>query len=140
MNQMLKNITAVLLATILLTGCADQPAGTGNESVQGEPASGEQRTARGVLRHFPSDVKSVEAWRGHNFLVGETPVLPTAEVPEETLLGFVGSEVVVGGVWYPGEPWIPGEEELLLASPEHAAGEPIVRGDGLRAASIERVE
>ena len=89
---------------------------------------GEQRTARGVLEHYPSDVRSLQAWYGHPFMIGDTPVLPTPEVPEEVLKKHVGSTVLVSGVWYPGERWTPTEGERNMPMPVDAVEGGVTRG------------
>jgi len=43
------------------------------------------KSAQGLLKYYPSNVKSSQAWHGHNFIVGGTPILPTKLVPEDVL-------------------------------------------------------
>ncbi|MGZ0163597.1 MAG: tetratricopeptide repeat protein, partial [Planctomycetales bacterium] len=51
----------------------------------GDHDPGEMVTTRGLLTHFPQDVKSTEAWLGHEFMVGETPIRTTDKVPRDFL-------------------------------------------------------
>ncbi|MBT7254826.1 MAG: hypothetical protein HN882_07470, partial [Planctomycetaceae bacterium] len=82
-----------------------------------------------------------QAWYGHYYMVGGTPVIPTKEVPAETLQRFVGSEVVIQGVWHPGEKWNPTtEEEKILPRPTDLDQHEVVRGDGVKISSIEQVK
>lgn len=100
----------------------------------------ESRTVRGVLKHYPSDVKSVEAWSGHNFMIEETPILPSEFVSEDQLKKHVGAHVMVSGIWEPGNPQEPSAEEQNLPAPVNPGKETMIRGDGLRASSIELVK
>lgn len=137
---MIKKVTAILLFGTLIIGCSDHESESRPESESAKVSVPEQRTVRGVLRHFPSDVKSAEAWHGHNFIVGDTPVIATENVSQETMKRFVGLEVIVSGVWHPGEQWKPTEEESGLQAPVYPDGEVVVRGDGIQAASIKPAE
>ena len=125
---MVKKLPVVLLFGSLMVACTGQGSGP------------EQTTVRGVLKYFPSDVKSAQAWHGHNFMVGGTPVIPTEEVPEEALKELVGSEVRVTGVWHGGEEWNPTEADAQLPMPVEEGGGKIVRGGGLEASSVNFVE
>jgi len=118
----------MLLLGALLISCATQ---------QSIPA---KRTVRGYLKHYPSNVRSSQAWHGHNFMVGNTPILPTDEVPEDVLEKFVGSLVMVSGVWHPGEPWQPTEDEMNMPMPLDPQKDTVIRGDGLKASTIGLVE
>jgi hypothetical protein len=99
-----------------------------------------QKTAQGVLKHFPSDVRSAQAWHGHTFMVGKTPVIATEKVPEEALMKLVETEVIVSGVWYPGERWNPTEEEARMPTPLSSDTEGVVRNQGIRASSVKPVK
>lgn len=121
-----------ILVAIGLTGCV--LAGCGQKY---EPSR--TRTATGVLKHYPSNVRSREAWYGHKYMVGDTPVLPTEEVPEEMLQRHVGQELVVKGTWHPGKRYQPTPEERNLPRPVDIPPEGVIRGDGLRAVSISPV-
>ena len=94
----------------------------------------DSRTAEGVLRHFPSGVKSVQAWYGHTYFVGDVPVLPSDRVPEEQLKTRVGRNVRVAG------PWNPGRERKLTAMeqmPSDEVGkESVIAGDGIMVEEI----
>ena len=140
MNKMINKVTVILLFGSLIIGCSDHESDSRPESASAKVSVPEQRTVRGVLLHFPSDVKSAQAWYGYNFIVGDTPVIGTEKVPEEMLKRFVGLEVIVSGVWHPGEQWKPTEEELSMQAPAHPDGEVVVRGDGIQAASIQPAE
>ena len=123
-----------------MAGCSDHESDSPRKSTSAQESVPEQRTVRGMLEHFPSDVKSVEAWYGHNFMVGDTPVIATEEVPEETLSKFVGTEVVITGVWQPGEQWNPTEEEANMPNPVSPDTAAVIRGDGIKASTIKPVE
>jgi hypothetical protein len=74
-------------------------------------------------------------------MVGDSPVIPTKEVPVEVLQRFVGSEVVVQGVWHPGEKWNPATEGgKSLPRPTDVDQHETVRGDGFKISSIEQVK
>lgn len=126
---------AIMSDTMSLTEVAKAP----EKPDMPEPTQ-ERKTVRGVLKYFPSDVKSAQAWNGHQFIVGDTPVIATDKVPEETLKKFVGRELTVSGIWYPGEPWNPTEEAASLPNPLPHNKEAVVRGDGLKISSITPVE
>ncbi|MGB0744303.1 MAG: hypothetical protein ACPGSB_07230 [Opitutales bacterium] len=98
------------------------------------------RTVQGVLKHYPSDVRSAQAWHGYNFMVGNTPVIPTKELTEEKLKEFVGAKVSVTGVWEPGREWKPTEEQTAMPMPAYPDEQKIIVGDGLKATSISLVE
>ncbi len=123
----------------LIAGYTDEESGPNQKSALAQESGPEARTVRGVLRHFPNDVKSAQAWHGHNFIVDNTPVIATEKVPEETLKRFVGLGVVVTGVWHPGKQWNPTDEETNMPMPLHLNSEVVVRGDGLKALSINTV-
>ena len=122
----MKNIIVIVLLVTVIAGCSTQ---------QQLPA---ERTVRGVLEYFPSDVRSSQAWHGHNFIVDRTPILPTDAVPEEVLKGYVGDQVIVTGIWHPGERWEPTKDDMTTQMPVYPEGQMIIRGDGLKASSIER--
>ena len=96
-----------------------------------------QRTVEGILQYYPSNVKSVQAWHGHNYLVGNTPVVPTTAVPEDMLRRFVGSQVVIVGLWYPGKQSQSTATDGFAAKPVEATEDKVIRGDGLKALSIK---
>jgi hypothetical protein len=125
-GKSIKYVLLMVALTGLTSGClSPQPA--------------ETRTVRGVLRHYPSSVKSVQAWFGHNFMVDETPILPTGTVPEETLRQHVGSTVIITGVWNPGRCWTPSAEEKDAQRPVFPENKIVIVGDGLEASSITPV-
>lgn len=140
---------STMLALLVIVGCGkQQPAGGGAaSSSQGTAAaefreSGEVLSARGLLRHFPQDVRSTEAWLGNEFMVGETPVLPTSEVTREALLEFVGEVVEIVGPWNPGTKWQQADaesDEVQTATPMFATGADVFRGSGIEATSMKKV-
>lgn len=120
----------ILLAVFFICwmmGCSTRPPAT------------EHRTAQGVLEQFPGDVQSFEAWAGHPFTVGGTPVLPTDEIPESTLMQYVGEIVLVSGIWEPGKRWKPTPGEANLPMPVDPGGGTMIRGDGIRVSTIRRM-
>jgi hypothetical protein len=89
------------------------------------------RVAVGILRYFPLDVKSVEAWHGYEFMVGNVPVQPTKKVSKKVLMDLVGRTVEVRGLWNPGKAREPGRDEIEQRPNE--SPEPVIRGDGIMA-------
>ncbi len=114
----------LLVAGILAAGCSNQSPGTGVKIV------------RGTLRYYPPDVKSVPAWLGHNFMVGDTPILATELVPEDALKTLVGQVVIVRGTWQPGKQRKPSQDEAANTAPMFPEEHVVICGDGLRASSI----
>ena len=100
----------------------------------------ETRTVRGELKFYPSNVKSVQSLYGHNFVVDGVPILPTAQIPEDKLKTFVGKLVIVQGVWRPGKPFTPTEEDNNMQMPVNTNKQNLMRGDGLQATSIASTE
>lgn len=145
-EKMTCKISTTLLLACLMAGCTDREPAEERDaaSPQSPPAesltAAETRTVEGVLKHFPSDVKSVESWYGHTFKVGSTPIISTETIPEETLRKFVGSEVVITGTWDSGKEWSPSEEQQALSMPIDGGSEAVVRGEGLRASSVSLLE
>ena len=132
---MLKRLFSLFLLGCLVGGCdREQPV------IEKKIARGLE-TVSGLLEYFPENVRSTQAWYGHYYMVGGTPVIPTKEVPAETLQKFVDSEVVIQGVWYPGEKWNPTtEEEKILPRPTDLDQHEVVRFDGVKISSIEQVK
>jgi hypothetical protein len=132
---MLKRLFSLFLLGCLVGGCDREQPVTEKKIARG------LETVSGLLEHFPENVQSTQAWYGHYYMVGGTPVIPTKEVPAETLQRFVGSEVVIQGVWHPGEKWNPTtEEEKILPRPTDLDQHEVVRGDGVKISSIEQVK
>ena len=105
--------------------------------------SGKAVTVRGLLKQYPQDVKSTKAWLGHEFMVGETPIRPTEEVPREVLITMVGENVEIEGLWNAGKTWEPAkpeDERFQLQAPSYPEGTTIVTGSGIEAASVKKVE
>lgn len=131
-------VLMLMLAVVCLTSGCSKPQPAAKTKPDPAPAAVKLQTVRGVLRHHPSNVKSVQAWLGHNFMVEGAAIIPTAAVPEETLLKHIGKEVIVTGIWEPGRRWKPAAEtvEQVPVFPESAI---VNIGDGLKAASIKTV-
>ncbi len=125
---MMKNMMLFVVLGCIVAGCST-----------GQPKM-EIRNVRGELKFYPSNVKSVQAWYGHNFVVDGTPILPTDQVPEDILKKFVGKRVIIQGVWQPGKRWKPSEEEKNMQMPVDPDKEIVIVGDGLKATSISLVE
>jgi hypothetical protein len=89
------------------------------------------------MKHIPANVRSSQAWQGHQFMVGSTPVIPTAAVPAKKLKWHVGKSVVVSGIWHAGQPWRPTEEEKKMPIPVYPDEQIIIRGEGLKVSSIQ---
>ncbi|MBA60894.1 MAG: hypothetical protein CMJ76_00870 [Planctomycetaceae bacterium] len=138
----LEKLFLLILFGPLLAGCNNQQAtNEKKESVQEIEAIPAIEVVTGVLMHFPENVQSIQAWYGHNYMVGNKPVIPTEEVPEDVLKTFVGLNVIVQGIWYPGEKWSPAEEEQLSsARPADSVQDETFRGDGIMISSIEKAE
>ena len=132
----------ILLACGCLIGCTTQ------RDTSEQAAS--SMTASGVLTHYPADVRSRQSWLGHTFMVGDTPVIPSSDVPEKHLLTLVGKEVVASGTWHPGDVWTEGAQPEPTAAPVEydieltgdgiITGDRIttfVRGDGIRLSTIQ---
>lgn len=87
-----KRLLLLFLLGCLVVGCETEQPITEKKIDRG------LETVSGLLKHFPENVQSSQAWHGHYYMVGDSPVIPTKEVPVEVLQRFVGSEVVVQGV------------------------------------------
>ncbi len=59
----------------------------------------------GVLLYFPPEVKSVEAWHGHEFKVGDLPLLPQTPEQKAQLQELLGQTITVRGTWFAGRSW-----------------------------------
>ncbi len=109
----------------------------------GDHDPGATVTARGLLKHFPQDVKSTEAWLGREFMVGETPIRANENVPRDVLIKMVGQNVEIKGIWNAGKQWEPPkpeDEEFELQTPSYPEGVTIVTGAGIEASSVKKVE
>ncbi len=115
---------AAIITILILAGCAGAPMYPPEERV------------RGVLKHYPAKAKSVEAWYGHNFKVGDTPVQPSDIVPEAELKKYVGQNVIVTGIWHPGEQWKPTAEDESAPVPVQPVFGVVFRKDGIRPTRI----
>jgi hypothetical protein len=125
----------------LLSDLKKRSLGVG--AAAGDHDPGEIVTVRGLLTHFPQDVKSIEAWLGHEFMVGETPIRTTDKVPRDFLITMVGQNVEIEGIWNAGKeskPPKPADEEYELQTPSYPEGQTIVREAGIEASAVKKVE
>lgn len=138
-----RSVFATLLCTLfLLVGCTSEgsvqlPPPPTDDAPETAPVA-DTRTVEGELQHFPTDVKSTEAWYGHEFKVGDTPVIPTDAVTRDELMELVGRNVLVTGTWHPGEVWKPSDEPSQTAMPVEVGPDGVTRGEGLQVTSIEK--
>lgn len=152
-NQTILQALGVAAALgIFLTACEDSapgekavdPVQAPEEKAEAEATeAGKTISVRGVLKHFPQDVKSTEAWLGHEFMVDETPIRTTEDVSAEVLKEMVGETVEIEGRWNAGKNWEPPkptEEEFNLQRPTYPEGVSVVRGSGIEASSVRKVE
>ncbi|TWT99018.1 hypothetical protein [Neorhodopirellula pilleata] len=141
---------SMMIAVGFLVSCSGKngnaPGVPGNVAGSAFPTSELQsvdtRSAQGVLRHYRPDVKSTQAWLGHEFMVGETPILPTKFVPSETLRGMVGRTVIVEGVWNSGKTWSQPtltDDDDFSQNPIFAEDAMVVRGSGIEVRSVSEV-
>jgi hypothetical protein len=100
----------------------------------------EKRLLAGILRHFPQDVKSVEAWEGSEFKIGDSTIIPTKEITRDALLKFVGQSVSITGYWNPGENQGHAKSEKFHSHPILPQGGSDIVGAGLEAISIRRID
>jgi len=91
----------------------------------------EMKTAHGVLVYFPETVQSRQAWYGHNFMLGDTPIQPTAAFPAKKLLTYVGKTITVQGHWFNGTAFVQDTQQPLPMPMEAEQTQPIIRGDGI---------
>ena len=122
---MSRDLLAILMLGILFAGCTTRHAPP------------EQMTVQGVMKHIPASVRSSQAWHSHQFMVGSTPVIPTAAVSEKELKWHVGKSVVVSGIWHAGQQWRPTEEDENMPMPVYPDEQIIIRGEGLKVSSIQ---
>ena len=108
----------LILSLSIFTACASEPYTTKDPK---------KKTITGILKHYPSNVKSFEALKGIDFKVGNTPVKPGPEVSFKDLMKFDGKKVHVLGKWEPGKTI---QLEKGQAAPEGSKGK-IKRGTGL---------
>ena len=109
----------------------------------GDHDPGEMVTTRGLLAHFPQDVKSTEAWMGHEFMVGETPIRTTEKVPRDALMKMVGQKVEIEGMWNAGKKWEPpkpAEEGFQSQTPSFPEGVTVATVSGIEASSVRQLE
>ena len=124
----MKRIAKLMITCLILAGGCQTPT-----SVQKEI-----KTATGILSHFPSNVRTGQAWYGHNFMVGGVPVQPTTVVSEKNLLKCIGKKVSVSGTWNPGFVWKPTDEERNMQMPVNPDKDgPSIRGDGIMVDKLE---
>ena len=138
-------VSGIFLSMTLFVGCLDRERNSdekdsGKSSVTDAALSdSEIRVVEGVLKHHPTDVKSVQAWLGHEFQIGETPIRATEAVSAETLKSLVGKTVRVEGEWNPGEKWSPAEGEQVISHPLLPEGGEATRGQGIEASSVSEL-
>jgi hypothetical protein len=134
--MMMKLFGICLVVAFLCVACVDNK----KETDKGEttPALLPKISVLGVLEHYPQNVKSVQAYLGHEFMVGDRPIIPTEKVPVEELKKFVGSKVTVKGEWNPGTKREPNEEEMLSQRP--LGYEDRMVGAGLKASEIVKAK
>ena len=87
----------------------------------------EQRQAEGILEYYSPNVQSSQAWYGHNFMLGDTPIKPSKDYPEEKLLKYVGKRIRVKGTWDAGKTEQP---DPNLPMPQQNLA-PVTRNDGI---------
>ncbi len=90
----------------------------------------------GILKYFPDDVQSREAWYGHNFMVGETPIQP-AIISKKHLLNYVGKRVKITGSWNKGMEFKNDSPQTMPMPIEQTTQELIIRNDGINAEKLE---
>lgn len=118
------------LSLVICGGCEKNPS-----------PKGKSRTVSGILVHYPPDVRTAEAWKGHYFLLDGVPVQPSEKVPESELLKYVGKRISVTGRWNPGVVWKPTQEERQTDVPVNLdPNQPVVRGDGLVVETIQELK
>ena len=100
----------------------------------------EHRSAKGLMKHYPSNIQSIQSWQGHNFIVGDTPVIPTESVTEDELQKYIGKFVIVTGIWHSGQEWTPSENEKDVPAPIMTDNQIVIRGDGLKVSSIKIIK
>lgn len=133
----LKSLIAIALGLLVsCPGCEGDAPREPEKAAEANPQPADTKTVEGILEYYPQDVKSMQAWLGHEFMVGETPIRPTEAVSSETLRKMVGKKVKVEGVWNAGEKWEQADEEIHLQNPSFPEGEIVIRGSGIEAASV----
>nr|BAJ07024.1 hypothetical protein [uncultured bacterium] len=130
--RLVPNVTSRLLLALFLimnvVGCEKQDP---------DP---EQRSAKGLMKHYPSNVQSIQSWQGHNFIVGDTPVIPTESVTDVEMQKYIGKTVIVTGIWHSGQEWTPSENEKDIPALIMPDNQVVIRGDGLKVSSIKIME
>ena len=142
-----RKISLVLQAAIALgfslAGCngdslvekSTAPLRSAQETATGEQSSAKETiSVRGLLTHFRQDVKSTEAWLGHEFKVGETPIRATKKVPRDLLMKLAGENVAIKGHWNAGTNWKPPkrtDENFHLQAPTFPEGVTVVKDAGI---------
>ncbi len=137
-----KLLISVFLCAII-GACSSEYEKAGTRQAAGESMklkSVSQVSVHGVLWPFPQGVKSVEAWLGHEYMVGDTPIKPTTAVPTEQLLDLLGKTVMIEGSWNPGKEWEPANEEVQSPRPIFPKNEAVIRGSGIEASKIIRAD
>ena len=139
-------VLALPMLLSLLAACGGEDdiqqdvAHASGEGGQAQVESSEPTSVTGVLQHFPQDVKSVEAWLGHEFMIGDTPIYPTSKLPHKQLLSLVGDKVTIEGTWNPGEEREPAPEGAQTPTPFGSEDGPVMVGFGIEAESVTRAD
>ena len=135
------NSDAAAEARRILADTGKQASGAGTTAEDLD--SGEMTSVRGLLKHYPQDVKSTEAWLGNEFMVGGTAIRPTDKVSREFLLSIVGEHVEIEGPWNAGTKWEPAQpndEALQSSTPLFPEGVSVMRDSGIEAMSARTIE
>jgi hypothetical protein len=97
------------------------------------------QTVSGVLDYFPPEVQSQQAWYGHNFMIGNTPLQPTADFPAKKLRTYIGKRIKISGVWNKGTLFNPNEPQQISAMPLSENDAPVMRNDGINVQVLELI-
>jgi hypothetical protein len=140
------HLTLLVTALTVLVSCSKEDGDvTQKPEKVAESAAivADTTTIEGVLKYYPQDIKSVQAWLGHEYMVGETPIRPTDSVSSETLRKKVGRTVKIDGVWNFGETLSRAkltDDEAYMQTPSFSEGESAIRGSGINALSVLEVD
>lgn len=93
-------------------------------------------TVSGILKYFPDDVQSREAWYGHNFMVDDMPIQPFI-IHKEELLKYIGKRVKITGSWNKGTEFHNDNQQVMPMPTEQITNESIIRNDGINAEKLE---
>lgn len=136
----------ILLSVLFLVSicaCSSESEKVGAQQAEVEsltPHLGSKISVQGVLKYFPQDVKSAQAWLGHEYMISDTPIRPTNVVRSEQLRDLVGEIVTIEGVWNPGKKWEPANEEIPYSRPIFPEGQVVIRGSGIEASKVLKAD